>query len=71
MIARALRSLKLSEMNDLERSHWALRQYDQLKSCSCWMCGNPRKFVGERTIQERRRLAEFDRKGQGPAWGRD
>ena len=22
--------------------------------CSCWMCGNPRKFFGERTVQERR-----------------
>lgn len=23
-------------------------------ACSCWMCGNPRKFFGERTVQERR-----------------
>lgn len=22
--------------------------------CSCWMCGNPRKWWGERSIQERR-----------------
>lgn len=22
--------------------------------CSCWMCGNPRRFIGERTVQERR-----------------
>jgi hypothetical protein len=22
--------------------------------CSCWMCGNPRRNLGERTIQERR-----------------
>lgn len=22
-------------------------------NCSCWMCGNPRKFFGERTVQER------------------
>lgn len=21
--------------------------------CSCWMCGNPRRHFGERTIQER------------------
>ncbi len=21
--------------------------------CSCWMCGNPRKFFNERTLQER------------------
>lgn len=24
--------------------------------CSCWMCGNPRKLSGERTVQERRQL---------------
>lgn len=22
--------------------------------CSCWMCGNPRRFSGERTVQKRR-----------------
>ncbi len=22
--------------------------------CSCWMCGNPRKYWKEKTIQERR-----------------
>lgn len=22
------------------------------KICSCWMCGNPRKYFGDRTIQE-------------------
>lgn len=26
------------------------------KPCSCWMCGNPRKFTGERTVQEQRQL---------------
>jgi hypothetical protein len=24
------------------------------KVCSCWMCGNPRRYLGEQTIQERR-----------------
>jgi hypothetical protein len=24
--------------------------------CSCWMCGNPRKYLGERSVQERRAL---------------
>lgn len=24
--------------------------------CSCVQCGNPRKFFGERTVQERRQL---------------
>jgi len=22
--------------------------------CSCWMCGNPRRYLGETTLQERR-----------------
>jgi hypothetical protein len=22
--------------------------------CSCWMCGNPRRYLGERTVCERR-----------------
>jgi hypothetical protein len=31
-------------------------------ACSCWMCGNPRKYFGERTVQERRALqAERER----------
>lgn len=24
------------------------------KNCSCWMCGNPRKYDNESTVQERR-----------------
>ena len=24
------------------------------KMCSCWMCGNPRKYFNEMTIQEKR-----------------
>ncbi|WP_349569416.1 hypothetical protein [Azotobacter salinestris] len=24
------------------------------KACSCWMCGNPRRYWGELTMQERR-----------------
>lgn len=25
-------------------------------ACSCWMCGNPRKFFGELTVQEKKFL---------------
>ncbi len=28
--------------------------------CSCWMCGNPRKYGGERTVQERRWMQAVD-----------
>jgi len=24
------------------------------KSCSCWMCGNPRKYTKEKTLQEKK-----------------
>lgn len=30
--------------------------------CSCWMCGNPRKYYGDRTIQELRALQAVDDK---------
>lgn len=56
MIARALRSEKFAGMSEAERIRWALRQFDHLKSCSCWMCGNSRKFRGEPTLQEMRHL---------------
>jgi hypothetical protein len=28
--------------------------------CSCWRCGNPRRYFGERTVQERRLLQELE-----------
>ncbi len=28
--------------------------------CSCWMCGNPRKYNGDRTIQERRQMQQIE-----------
>ena len=27
--------------------------------CSCWMCGNPRKYFGEITIQEKKSRQEW------------
>jgi hypothetical protein len=30
------------------------------KLCSCFMCGNPRRFRGELTIQERRAMLDSD-----------
>ncbi|WP_152389715.1 hypothetical protein [Azotobacter salinestris] len=29
------------------------------KVCSCWMCGNPRRYWGELTMQERRANLEL------------
>jgi hypothetical protein len=31
------------------------------KVCSCFMCGNPRRFFGELTIQERRARLDSNR----------
>jgi hypothetical protein len=54
MIARAFHSRLLQSMDLPDRQIWALHNHDHLKSCSCWMCGNPRKWDGIPTIQERR-----------------
>lgn len=32
----------------------AERFYDVRTPCSCWMCGNPRRYLGEVTMQERK-----------------
>ncbi|MHB8266605.1 MAG: hypothetical protein ACYDC7_11885 [Acidithiobacillus ferrivorans] len=31
---------------------------DTSTPCSCWMCGNPRKYFGEKTMQERKKDQE-------------
>src|SRR5688572_12656464 len=54
MLRCALRSLVLSWLRDDERRHAALRRYDNLARCSCWMCGNPRRYEGRVTLQEQR-----------------
>jgi len=36
---------------------------DTPTKCSCWMCGNPRRHTGERTIQEQRADVLFRRLG--------
>ncbi len=36
---------------------------DTPKPCSCWMCGNPRKYFGEKSRQERMVI------GRDKSWG--
>lgn len=57
MIQHALRSymLRRVEDKDVQRA-LVLRLYNNLKNCSCYMCGNPRKFENRLTRQERRLL---------------
>jgi hypothetical protein len=57
MIVRARHSLVLLGIEEPALTRLALRCHDHLKGCSCWMCGNPRKWRGDPTVQERRRLA--------------
>jgi hypothetical protein len=54
MIERAKRSLMYRDMPTPDRDTFALKNHDHLASCSCWMCGNPRRHLGEMTIQEQR-----------------
>jgi len=36
----------------------AIYYADHLAICSCAMCGNPRKYFGKKTIQERKYLED-------------
>jgi hypothetical protein len=65
MIACAKRSVVFSGMGELAKDYFAVRQHDHLKSCSCWMCGNPRKWDGEPTVQEIRRELKNPRRASG------
>ncbi|PMS14143.1 hypothetical protein FNF07_06110 [Trinickia caryophylli] len=40
------------------------RLIDTPTPCSCWMCGNPRRYLGERTIGERRWAQYVDDDGK-------
>lgn len=33
---------------------------DHLKACSCSMCGNPRKYFNEKTLQEKKSDLDFE-----------
>jgi hypothetical protein len=55
MIAYARRIYRsyLYDWSDEEILERARRNHGHLKKCSCWMCGNRRRWFGP-TIQERR-----------------
>lgn len=59
MLQRALRSYALNFFpTELEDKEWqmamALRRYNNMKKCSCFMCGNRRKFEKCVTTQEKK-----------------
>lgn len=59
---RALRFLNILATNDLLTitPHRVQRFATDRTPCSCPLCGNPRRYLGKPTIQERRRQATHD-----------
>ena len=62
MINKALRLLKSHwsfQDDSIEMlAIWSKFKGDNFSTCSCWQCGNPRKHLGEITIQERREFQD-------------
>jgi hypothetical protein len=54
-IKRVLQTYAASFLTGEEKQQWALRNYNNPKKCSCFMCGHQRKWNGL-TMQERRAL---------------
>ena len=48
-IGRVVRGMKGGELD-----RWVLQSFNNLQVCSCWMCGNPRRYFGDPTLRERR-----------------
>ena len=66
---RALRRHHVARLKRSRRFHWGrdlaqepkplAKAVDTPCLCSCWMCGNPRRYFRELTRQERRELLDF------------
>ena len=66
-----------SRAKKVQKSWWSCIEYtedeldiaasalaDNIKNCSCYMCGNPRKHFNEETLQEKRANLEEEY----PSW---
>lgn len=62
---RAIRRHHRERLRAKRRFHWGrdlsteppqniARAINTPTPCSCWMCGNPRRYFGEQSVQERR-----------------
>jgi hypothetical protein len=51
--AGVIRFLRRHGADDEEIHEYIERRVDTPTSCSCWFCGNPRRYSGKPTIQER------------------
>lgn len=76
---RALRRHHVARIKRARRFHWGrdlaqepkplAKAIDTPCPCSCWMCGNPRRYFGELTRQEKQELLDF-REWQRLEWRR-
>ena len=61
---RALRRHHRERLKNKRKHHWGRNLTDEERAgavdtptpCSCYMCGNPRRYFNELTIQERRQF---------------
>ncbi len=58
MIRRVMRIWGVQWVDEDEEARRlrALRLYNNMSKCSCWICGNPRRYEGRPTLQEKRQL---------------
>lgn len=62
---RALRRHHAKRLKKNRKQHWGMplepkalgRVLNTATPCSCWMCGNPRRRFGTKSLQERRYAA--------------
>jgi hypothetical protein len=66
-VSKAKRVLKIwsactyhgKDLEDFENKTRHMTMVSTRKSCSCYMCGNPRKFWNEKTMQEKKSDISF------------
>jgi hypothetical protein len=61
-VARALRVARLFGIPPCHAEAWAKHNADNLKMCSCWMCGHVRKWFGPPVREIRRSLADDEQR---------
>lgn len=48
----------MDKLNERYTHDWAIRHADNMKSCSCYMCGNRRKYEGESRKEKLNKIRE-------------
>lgn len=73
-IERAVRVARLYGLHNDFATAWAKHNADNLKMCSCWMCGHTRRWFGppfrdtkKTTFEELSRFPECDEPGEAAA----